>query len=308
MMGLDIAPGLLASCGAVAIASLLGSVHCAGMCGGLSACATPRGPLQRRAEELDRAVALTTSIGGRRRTLRSIGSSAFGMQSAYHGARLAGYAILGAVAGSVGAALNLGGSMVGVQRVASIAAGATIAVLGAVMLLRIAGARIPHVAMPSIFVRLFQSAQQRAIAWPPMGRSAAIGAVTPLLPCGWLYAFVAIAAGAGSALGGALIMSAFWIGTVPALVVVAVGVRFVLGSPSIRRFAPIAAALLMIGVGVHLAIVRGGKASIVAASVEPVAIAHEGASGAAGSTQQLLQRIEEVDDSVPACCRGEVEP
>ncbi len=296
-----IAPGLLASCGAVALASLLGSVHCAGMCGGLAACATPRGPLQRRADEAPRAVALTSSIGGRRRTLQAIGSSAVGMQVAYHGARLVGYALLGAVAGSVGAALNLGGSMVGVQRVASIVAGATIAILGAVMLLRIAGVRIPHVAMPGLFVRLFQSAQKRAVQWPPLGRSAAIGAVTPLLPCGWLYAFVAIAAGAGSALGGSLLMTAFWLGTVPVLVVVAVGVRFVLGSPSIRRVAPIAAALLMIGVGAHLAIVRGGKAAAVAASVHPVEVAPTAAA-------QLDQRIEEVDDELPACCRGEETP
>jgi sulfite exporter TauE/SafE len=307
MSFLGIAPGLLASSGAVALASLLGSVHCAGMCGGLSACATPRGPLQRRSDEADRAVALTTSIGGRRRTLRDIGSTALGMQVAYHGARLVGYALLGAVAGSVGAALNLGGSLVGVQRVASIAAGATIAVLGAVMLLRIAGARIPHVTMPGLFVRMFQSAQRRAAGWPPMSRSAAIGAVTPLLPCGWLYAFVAIAAGAGSALGGALLMSAFWIGTVPALVVVAVGVRFVLASPSIRRFAPIAAALLMIGVGVHLAVVRGGKAAVVAASVHPVDVVASNEAVTEAGASAMLERIDQVDDELPACCRGEGE-
>lgn len=250
-----IAPGLLASCGAVALASLLGSVHCAGMCGGLAACATPRGPLQRRADEAPRAVALTSSIGGRRRTLQAIGSSAVGMQVAYHGARLVGYALLGAVAGSVGAALNLGGSMVGVQRVASIVAGATIAILGAVMLLRIAGVRIPHVAMPGLFVRLFQSAQKRAVQWPPLGRSAAIGAVTPLLPCGWLYAFVVTAAGTGHPLRAMLVMAVFWLGTVPALLAVAAGVHRVLGRWRARSPVVTASSIVLIGlltIGIHL--------------------------------------------------------
>lgn len=301
-----IAPELLTSLGAVSLASLLGSVHCAGMCGGLSACATPAGTARAaRTGPTAVPVELTSSVGGARR----LGASFAGMQTAYHAARLAGYAAIGAVAGIVGAALDLGGAMVGVQRVASIAAGASIAILGAVMLLRVAGARIPHVAMPGGLARLFQSTHRRANAWPPFARSLAIGAVTPLLPCGWLYAFVAIAAGAGSALGGALVMAAFWLGTVPALVTVAVGVRLVLASPAVRRSAPIAAALLMIGVGVHLAFVRGPKAAIVAANVHPVVqpVGQFGERHPAGA-DALGEAIEQVDDELPACCRGEAEP
>jgi sulfite exporter TauE/SafE len=288
---------LLASCGAIALASLLGSVHCAGMCGGLSACATPAGPLRGATP-----VELTTSIGRSRR----IGSSLVGMQAAYHGARLVGYAALGAVAGTIGAALDLGGSMVGVQRVASIAAGATIAILGAVMLLRVAGARIPHVAMPGALARLFQSTHRRVTTWPPLTRSLAIGAVTPLLPCGWLYAFIAIAAGAGSALGGMALMVAFWLGTVPALVTVAVGARLLLSAGPIRRVAPILASLVMIAVGVHLAFVRGGKAAIVASSIQPVLHASEG--GAPASADSIKQAVDEASEELPACCRGEAEP
>jgi len=40
-----------------------------------------------------------------------------------------------------------------------------------------------------------------------------IGLATVLLPCGWLYSFVALAAVQGSALQGAIIMFVFWIGT-----------------------------------------------------------------------------------------------
>jgi uncharacterized protein len=53
---------------------------------------------------------------------------------------------------------------------------------------------------------------------PTTGRAAALGCVTALLPCGWLYGFVLAAAGTGSALRGALVLAAFWSGSVPVLV------------------------------------------------------------------------------------------
>ncbi len=285
---------LAAACGTVCVASLLGSVHCAGMCGGLSACATPAGFARTPVP-----VQMTSSVAGP----RPVGPSLLRMQLSYHGARLIGYAALGAVAGAVGAALDLGGSLVGMQRVASVLAGATIALLGALTLLRIAGARIPHVAMPAPIVLAFQAAHRRAASWPPVTRSLAIGAVTPLLPCGWLYAFVAVAAGAGSALGGAAVMAAFWAGTVPALIGVALGVRILLGAGPLRRVAPVLASLLMIAVGVHVAFVRGPKAAIVASSVRPVSSG--GAARTEGAPDSLESAVEKAGDDVPACCREE---
>lgn len=321
MSGEALGPTLLASCMAVSVASLLGSIHCAGMCGGLSACATPLGMMggshgssKAGSMSTSKPVELTTSIGQNRR----VGPSLFSMQASYHVARLVGYAALGLLAGTVGAALDLGGSMVGVQRVASLIAGATIALIGAVMLLRIAGVRIPHLPMPGPISRLFAATQRRAMGWPPVVRAIALGGVTPLLPCGWLYAFVAIAAGAGSAFGGAAVMAAFWVGTVPALVAVAVGVRLAvrLGATRLGRALPAVAALLMIAVGLHLAVVRGGKAAIVASSVHPVGnelnealgTGTASASHPTPSGERMENAIEAVDDALPACCRGEAEP
>ncbi len=293
-----IAEGTLSLLATTLAASLLGSLHCVGMCGGLMACATslPR-------SERDSTTPLTTSIGqngqngqlARPRTLVSTSASTlFGTQAAYHGARLASYAMLGAVAGVLGAALDLGGSMVGVQRVASVIAGCTIAVVGAIMLLRIAGARIPHAPMPAPLRRLMKALHVRAFAMPPLARSLTIGFATPLLPCGWLYAFVAIAAGAGSSLGGALVMSAFWLGTVPALVTVAIGLRTISGS--MRAALPVVAALVMLAVGLHIAFIRGPKAAIVAASFQPVS-----------SVSSAGEAATHVADEVPACCRGAIE-
>ena len=44
------------------------------------------------------------------------------------------------------------------------------------------------------------------------------GLITGLLPCGWLWAFAISAAGTGSPVVGAMLMIAFWLGTVPAMV------------------------------------------------------------------------------------------
>ena len=70
---------------------------------------------------------------------------------------------------------------------------------------------------PAGFRRLFTRAIARLADKPPIVRALAIGLLTTLLPCGWLYVFVATAAGTGSGPGGALVMAVFWAGTVPVL-------------------------------------------------------------------------------------------
>lgn len=70
------------------------------------------------------------------------------------------------------------------------------------------------------------------------------GLVTTLLPCGWLYVFVATAGGAGSVRGGMLVMAAFWLGTVPALVAVGLGAQ--------RLFAPLRVRLPMLSPAIVL--------------------------------------------------------
>jgi sulfite exporter TauE/SafE len=86
----------------------------------------------------------------------------------------------------------------------------------------------------------------------PLERAALMGLVTSLLPCGFLWAFVAVAAGAGSPLAGAVVLAAFWAGTVPVLVgvgLVARGPLAVLG----RRAPIVTAALLMVLGGLTMA-------------------------------------------------------
>jgi sulfite exporter TauE/SafE len=54
----------------------------------------------------------------------------------------------------------------------------------------------------------------------PVRRGAALGLLTPLLPCGLLWAACAAAAIAGSASDGSLVMAAFALGGLPLLVLV----------------------------------------------------------------------------------------
>jgi sulfite exporter TauE/SafE len=51
----------------------------------------------------------------------------------------------------------------------------------------------------------------------PEARAGAMGAVTPLLPCGLVYGISLAALASGSALGGLAVMGAFALGGVPAL-------------------------------------------------------------------------------------------
>jgi hypothetical protein len=78
-------------------------------------------------------------------------------------------------------------------------------------------------------------------------RAGLLGVTAALLPCGWLYAFVVVAGGTGSMVDGAFVMAAFWLGTVPVLLGIGVGVQSAAGR--LRRHVPLlsAAALLVLG-------------------------------------------------------------
>jgi uncharacterized protein len=219
--------------GAILSASLLGSMHCVGMCGAFLAMATIPEPG------------------------RASAPSGARLQAAYHGGRLVTYVTLGSLAGLLGQTLDLGGQFVGVPRVAAILAGAVMVLFAGSNLLRLWGVSLPRVRLPGAWLRLVTLGHERAMDLAPTGRAIAIGLLTTLLPCGWLYAFVAFAAGTASAGTGALAMVAFWLGTLPVMVSLGIGLtRF--GGP-LRRHMPVATSLLLLVVG--LAAV-GGRLSI----------------------------------------------
>jgi sulfite exporter TauE/SafE len=220
--------------GAIFIASLLGSLHCASMCGPFAAFALmrdkKRGPLL--------------------------------PQTLYHGGRLLAYVTLGAIAGAFGATLNFGGSLLGIGRVAGVLTGTLLVTLGARRILAIVGLRVPAFPGSRQISRLVGRLQQTAMRGEPVARALGTGICTALLPCGWLYAFVAMAAGSGRAVSGAFLMLVFWTGTVPILAGIGTGMRELLARTG--RALQVATAVLVMALGI---VSIAGRWNIVVAQV-----------------------------------------
>lgn len=215
----------------VLIASLLGSTHCAGMCGAfvLFAVATP-----------DDAPGLWRSR--------------LALNSAYNLGRLVTYTLLGATAGLLGAALDLGGSMVGIQRAAAVLAGAMMIGFGLVALLRARGVRVRRVPLPAFLTRSVAAGHRAVADASPLARAWTVGLLTTLLPCGWLYAFAVTAAGTGSPLLGAAVMALFWAGTLPILTGIGLGAQALAGP--LRAKLPVLTSVLLVVVGVYTVLGR----------------------------------------------------
>jgi sulfite exporter TauE/SafE len=199
-------------------ASLVGSLHCAGMCGGF--------------------VAFYAGAGGRRPGLG---------HAAYNLGRLAAYATLGALAGALGAALDLAAAPAGIERGAAVLAGALIALWGTRTLMETAGVRVARLEPPAALRGAVARGVAAVAAQSPVTRALVVGLLTGLLPCGWLYAFIVTAAGTGDPLRGAGLMAVFWLGTLPVMAGLGVAVQALAGR--IRRWVPAACAVAMIVVG-----------------------------------------------------------
>ena len=166
--------------GGILVTSLLGSGHCAAMCGGL---------------------VLNFAKSGR-------------AMAVYHLGRLFSYSLLGALAGA------LGGLALSISNTASVQWTSSLVFAGLLILVgvrRIQGKPL-HINMPKFvgprFQHVFGRALQRSDS---MGSVFAVGFLSALLPCGWLYTFVLAATTTKSAWLGAASLALFWLGTVPAL-------------------------------------------------------------------------------------------
>lgn len=197
--------------------SLTGSLHCVAMCG----------PLIGLSGRHSLSLALAHALG-----------------------RLTTYAALGALAGLVGGAIDLAGSLAAIQHVAAIAAGAVIVGCGLRGIAVARGWRSAGRAGGALFQRgLVQIRGRRAAR-----RAWLVGALTGLLPCGWLWAFVVSAAGTGSPATGAAVMAVFWLGTVPAMTgMFALGGAVVSG---LRWRMPVISACVLLALGVATLTVR----------------------------------------------------
>jgi len=163
----------------VFIAGLATSLHCAGMCG-LLTCGL--------------------GIAGHSSQTASIGI--------YHATRLIGYAVAGGIAGFVGQVLGISKILPGFQWLPLL----LVLLLGVIAF----GVDNRIAAVPGLgkAVHLIRS---KTLSVPPLARAGIVGLSTPLLPCGPLYAVLAIALASGSAVRGSEIMICFGLGALPAI-------------------------------------------------------------------------------------------
>ncbi|MFN8095931.1 MAG: sulfite exporter TauE/SafE family protein [Vicinamibacteria bacterium] len=136
--------------------------------------------------------------------------AALSAQAWYAAGRVTTYAVLGAAAGFAGSVVELAGSLVGLQRAATVLAGG---VLVAEALLGLTGAGpLAGTAGGRLFARASATLGRRAPRHP-----FGLGLLLGLLPCGLLYSALVAAVSRGSAAGGALAVLLFGLGTTPAL-------------------------------------------------------------------------------------------
>ncbi|WP_404309267.1 sulfite exporter TauE/SafE family protein [Neorhodopirellula lusitana] len=247
---------------AVVTASLLGSMHCVGMCGPLAIFASGAGEKAPR-----RQVVLSTSL--------------------YHLGRLLTYTLAGLIAGTLGSLVDVGGQTLGFQLAAARLVGTVMIAIG---LWKLVSMWLPRSAAtsgptPSRIGGLLVKLRPIVFGLPPSGRAFATGLLTTLLPCGWLYLFALVAAGTGNPVSGGITMAAFWVGTVPALTALIAGTQTL--SHKFVQVVPTAAALLLIVTGGITASGRGfAEISSLSEIAPPVSISTEPAP----------------EDSTPVCC------
>jgi len=219
----------------VAAASLLGSVHCAGMCGGFVAIAGD-------------------GVSGKARVIS---------QLSYNAGRLVSYILLGAAAGWFGRAVDLAGNAAGIGRAAALVSGSLMILWGMGALLETQGLRVfrGRLTLPKRVIDSLGSVRRLPATW----RGLVLGLSTTLLPCGWLYAFAVTAAGTASPVHGALLMAAFWSGNLPVLLGLGVALSALVGRA--RRIVPILSGAVIFGVGLFTVTARANLPAFAAAAV-----------------------------------------
>jgi uncharacterized protein len=181
------------SVGAAFVAGVAGSTHCFAMCGGMAG-----------------------ALGMRARAAAARPAAAFFNASTFQAGRIGGYAMIGALFGLAGAALQ---SMVDLLRL-----GAGLRVASGVLLILIALRSLVRWNALTMLERLgarfwskLQPLAQQAARGEGRGRALMLGFLWGWLPCGLVYSMLAFAATSGDAVSGAAIMAAFGAGTLPSM-------------------------------------------------------------------------------------------
>jgi sulfite exporter TauE/SafE len=199
------------------ILGLIGSVHCAGMCGPL-ALALPH---------------------------RSTNGTGFVLNRvAYNAGRILTYCILGIVFGALGRTLWLAG----VQRWLSI-------VLGLVLIFGLlASGRLGLQRSLTLVVARLKSYVPVLLRRPSTASVALLGLLNGLLPCGLVYVACTGATATGGIRSGAAYMAAFGAGTVPLMLAISISGKLIPPSFRLKLYKAIPVSVFLLGT---LLILRG---------------------------------------------------
>jgi sulfite exporter TauE/SafE len=175
------------------LVGLAGGLHCVGMCGGLLLAAGLTGP---------------TGGPASIRRLRAAG---------YHLGRITTYALLGALAGSLGSLAWLADHLLPVQQGMHLLALVMMVLLG-LWLLGLPSPLLVRLERGGAHLwRAIAPLARRALGERGFGHACRAGLAWGLLPCALVYSVLSLAMLAGSAWGGALVMAAFGLATLPHL-------------------------------------------------------------------------------------------
>ena len=181
---------LVAALATAFLTGLLGSAHCLGMCGGISG-----------------LFALHSSVRGLRRQLP--------MALAYNAGRLASYAILGFAVAALGS--RVVGLTPALGKPVRLVAGGIIILIGLQIAFNFRALNILERAGSTVWERISPLAG-RLLPVNSLPRALGLGLLWGLLPCGLVYSVLLLAATTAEPTSGGLVMVAFGLGTMPAMI------------------------------------------------------------------------------------------
>ena len=197
------------------LAGIFGSLHCIGMCG----------PILTAVAGVDRRAEMTVRGRGVARTARHAAIDLLW----YHAGRLSTYAMVGALAGALGAKVRQALWLGAVQDWLGVSLGTVAIVVALTLFIK------PATGCSTVFesqagrgpiARAFAFLRALANQATPSSRFL-LGAIMGFIPCGLVYIMLAAVAATGHPLAAALGMIAFGFGTLPALTGVVITMRLI---------------------------------------------------------------------------------
>ncbi|MEM8814775.1 MAG: sulfite exporter TauE/SafE family protein [Pseudomonadota bacterium] len=186
---------LLAAVSAALVAGFFGSAHCLGMCGGIAGLFAVKMEVAKLSRRLH--MALLYNVG-----------------------RILGYAVLGFVVAGIGR--TLAGVIPVLADPVRFASGVLIVLVGLQLAFNWRPLSILERGGAGIWQRIAPSARS-LLPVTSAAKAVALGFLWGFLPCGLVYGALLIAATSGEALNGAYVMTAFGLGTLPAMLLTGMG-------------------------------------------------------------------------------------